>query len=44
MFSQAWESITFLYELCHNVGFPQGSWRESDAELFSFESESWVEN
>ena len=26
------------------VEFPQGSWREPDTELFSFESESLVEN
>ena len=42
-FSQAWERFTFLDELCHKAGFSQGSCRESDAELFSFESESWVE-
>jgi AMMECR1 domain-containing protein len=42
-FSQAWDRITFLNELCHKAELPLGSWRESDAELFSFESESWVE-
>ena len=44
VFSQAWERITFLDELCHKAEFPQGSCRESGAKLFSFESESWVEN
>ena len=44
VFSQAWERITFLDEFCHKKGFLQGSLWESDAELFSFESESWVEN
>ena len=43
-FSQAWERITFLDELCHKAEFQQGRWRESNAELFSFESESVVEN
>ena len=43
-FSQAWEYITFLDELCHKAELPQGSWWESDAEFFSFESESWVDN
>jgi|TARA_B110000967_G_C18719648_1_gene476949 AMMECR1 domain-containing protein len=43
-FSQAWERIIFLDELCHKAELPQGSWWESDAEFFSFESESWVEN
>jgi AMMECR1 domain-containing protein len=43
-FSQTWERINFLDELCRKTEFPQGSWRESDAELFSFESESWVGN
>ena len=44
VFSQAWERIAFLDELCHKAEFLQGSWWESNAELFSFESESWVEN
>ena len=43
-FSQAWDRITFLYELCHKAELPLGNWRESDAELFSFESECWVGN
>ena len=43
-FSQAWDHITFLDELCHKAKLPQGSWRESDVELFSFESECWVGN
>ena len=42
-FSQAWDRITFLDELCHKAEFLQGSWRESDVELFSFESKSCVE-
>ena len=41
-FSQACDHITFLDELCHKVEFPQGSWWESDADFFNFESESWV--
>ena len=43
-FPQAWERIIFLDELCNKAELPQGSWWESDAEFFSFESESWVEN
>jgi len=43
-FSQAWERIIFLDELCNKAELPQGSWWESDAEYFSFESETWVEN
>ena len=41
-FSQACDHVTFLDELCHKAKLPQVSSRESDAELFSFESESWV--
>ena len=43
VFSQAEDRITFLDELCHKAELPQVRWRDSDAELFSFESESLVE-
>ena len=42
--SQAWDRITFLEQLCIKAGLPQGSWQDQNAELFCFESESWVEN
>ncbi|MED5240430.1 MAG: AmmeMemoRadiSam system protein A [SAR324 cluster bacterium] len=42
--SQAWDRITFLEQLCIKAGLPQESWQDQNAELFCFESESWVEN
>jgi hypothetical protein len=42
--SQAWNRITFLDQLCTKADLPLGSWQDPDAELFCFESESWVEN
>ncbi len=42
--SQAWDRITFLEQLCIKAGLPQESWKDQNAELFCFESESWVEN
>ena len=42
--SQAWDRITLLDQLCSKADLPQGSWQDPEAELFCFESESWVEN
>ena len=42
--SQAWDRITLLDQLCCKADLPQGSWQDPEAELFCFESESWVEN
>ena len=41
--SRGWDRLTFLDELCHKAGLPRGSWRDADAELQAFESESWEE-
>ena len=43
-FWQAWDHINFFNEICHKAELPQGNCRELDAKLFSFESESWIEN
>ena len=44
--SQGWDRLTFLDELCRKANLPRGSWRDADAELQAFESESWedIEN
>ena len=42
--SQAWDRITLLDQLCSKADLPLGTWQDPDAELFCFESESWVEN
>ena len=44
--SQGWDRLTFLDELCRKANLPIGSWRDADAELQAFESESWedIEN
>ena len=41
--SRGWDTLTFLDELCHKADLPRGSWRDADAELQAFESESWEE-
>ena len=41
--SQGWDRLTFLDELCRKADLPRGSWRDADAELKAFESESWEE-
>ena len=41
--SRGWNRLTFLEELCSKADLPRGSWRDADAELKAFESESWVE-
>jgi len=38
-----WDRLTFLDELCRKADLPRGSWRDADAELQAFESESWEE-
>ncbi|MBL4824486.1 MAG: AmmeMemoRadiSam system protein A [SAR324 cluster bacterium] len=42
--SNGWDRLTFLEELCRKADLPKGSWQETDAELRSFETESWEEN
>jgi len=42
--SQGWTRSRFLDELCRKADLTEGSWKSPDAELFCFESESWVEN
>ncbi len=44
--SRGWDRLTFLDELCRKADLPRGSWRDADAELQAFESESWedIEN
>jgi AmmeMemoRadiSam system protein A len=42
--SNGWDRLTFLDELCRKADLPKGSWQETDAELRSFETESWEEN
>lgn len=34
---QGWDLPTYLEELCHKAGLPEGSWRAPDAELSVFE-------
>jgi len=41
--SRGWGRLTFLDELCRKADLPRGSWRDADAELQAFESESWEE-
>ena len=41
--SRGWDHLTFLDELCRKADLPRGSWRDADAELQAFESESWEE-
>ena len=41
--SRGWDRLTFLDELCRKADLPRGSWRDADAELQAFESESWEE-
>ena len=41
--SRGWDRPTFLDELCRKADLPRGSWRDADAELQAFESESWEE-
>ena len=41
--SRGWDSLTFLDELCRKADLPRGRWRDADAELQAFESESWEE-
>ena len=41
--SRDWDRLTFLDELCRKADLPRGSWRDADAELRAFESESWEE-
>ena len=41
--SRGWDRLTFLEELCRKANLPRGSWRDADAELRAFESESWEE-
>jgi len=41
--SRVWDRLTFLDELCRKADLPRGSWRDADAELQAFESESWEE-
>jgi len=41
--SLGWDRLTFLDELCRKADLPRGSWRDADAELQAFESESWEE-
>ena len=37
------DRLTFLDELCRKANLPRGSWKDADAELQAFESESWEE-
>ena len=41
--SRGWDRLTFLDELCRKADLPRGSWRDADAELQAFESDSWEE-
>ena len=41
--SRGWDRLTFLDELCRKADLPRGSWRDAEAELQAFESESWEE-
>jgi AmmeMemoRadiSam system protein A len=41
--SRGWDRLRFLDELCRKADLPRGSWRDADAELQAFESESWEE-
>ncbi len=41
--SRGWDRLTFLDELCRKADLPRGSWRDADAKLQAFESESWEE-
>jgi len=40
---RGWDRLTFPDELCRKADLPRGSWRDADAELQAFESESWEE-
>ena len=42
--SNGWDLHTFLDELCRKADLPEGSWHDSEAELYVFESEAWGEN
>ena len=39
-----WDLHTFIDELCRKAYLPAGSWHNSEAELYVFESEAWSEN
>ena len=42
--SNGWDLHTFLDELCRKADLPEGSWHDSETELYVFESEAWGEN
>lgn len=42
--SYRWSRQEFLGWLCRKAGLGDGAWRDPDAELYAFESESWGED